>query len=210
MLANNEDKNLLRENTRLNFLSSLQTLLLPALLSLQSTLRAFRQAVNGQAVKASVQSFLFAVPCSSLVSYAPRMQLPSGMNLLWSGLIHSPHSLFGAMPAAAWAHPAPTVPLGCACPTIEQLLLSISLFVPLFPLPSVLLSNLKYVFTEVPQTPPDGFGNRCVHCKVWHRAALNSSHRGHPCSHLCHQNLVLYRIQKLAITDLLLTCKNLE
>lgn len=136
MLANNEDKNLLRENTRLNFLSSLQTLLLPALLSLQSTLRAFRQAVNGQAVKASVQSFLFAVPCSSLVSYAHRMQFPSGMNLLWSGLIHSPHSLFGAMPAAAWAHPAPTVPWGVhALPSSNCSSLSHCLFLcSLFPL----------------------------------------------------------------------------
>lgn len=76
MLANKGDKNLPRENTRLNFIISLQSPLLPALLSLQGALRPFGEAVSAQAVKVSVQSFLFAVLCSPVVPYAPQDAAP--------------------------------------------------------------------------------------------------------------------------------------
>lgn len=189
MLANKEDKNLPKENTRLNFISSLQSPLLPALLLCRvHSDPSGRQWVDRQSRSVyRAFSFLFCAP--HLCSMLQRMQFPSGMNLLWSGLIQSPHSLFGAVPAAGWAHPAPTAPLGCACLTIEQLLLSHCLF-PLFFRPIL-----------------DTFSQRCHKLLqmawLWPLVCLlqgvsiteqdlNSCHRGHPCSHLSHQNLVLY------------------
>lgn len=101
MLAKKEDKNLLRENTRLNFISVLQTPLLPTLLSLQGILRPFREALSGQVIKVSVQSFLFAVWCSSLVSYVPQVVVP-----------------LRDEPALLWAYPQPRVSLGPYVPWV--------------------------------------------------------------------------------------------
>lgn len=162
MLANKEDKNLPKENTRLNFISSLQSPLLPALLLCRvHSDPSGRQWVDRQSRSVyRAFSFLFCAP--HLCSMLQRMQFPSGMNLLWSGLIQSPHSLFGAIPAAGWAHPAPTAPLGCACLTIEQLLLSHCLF-PLFFRP--ILDTFHRGATNSSKWL--GFGHWCVYCKVY-------------------------------------------
>lgn len=222
MLGNKEDKHFLRENTRLNFITSLQTPLLPDLLSLQvHSDPSVRQWVVW-AVEASVQWFLSAVPCFSLISSAPH----------GSSTGCSP---FSDEPALSWAYPQATVLLGpyllqhgllyepqslweCACSTIEQLLLwsccslcSLLLF--------FLLSFLKYVFTEAPQTPPNGLALACGgsiakvagNSYVCHRADPELFPQMPPLQpRLLLEPCHLHPIQKLAIVSLLLICNDLE
>lgn len=178
MLGNKEDKHLLRENTRLNFITSLQTSLLPHLLLLQVTLRHISEARSnagswGQCTVVSLCHSLFLTHfwCSTWVLH--RMQ-----SLQWwtcSGMgLSTGHSPFGVIPAPVWGDPWATVPFGVCMlhhPTTAPLIL---LF-PLFP-PSVHSSVPSQICLHRGTTNSSewlGFGKWWVYCQAgWEQLCM--------------------------------------